>query len=220
MAGHPDSRAGTVGDAVLLPTLAAVLVAGNSAMAAHARSHEREGGEISPLRLSLPIAVVAGSIGLAVQYAWWVDPHATPQWGRPTPRHFSVAGWWHAAFFVAACAAFAGQYASLLVRLRIAIRAGDEPFVTRASRRACSAGIWAFTSFVALVLQDSAPTVGRGSAIATIATAAATLAATGAAGTALVWAAGPARSQHLPRPLTVGLVGAVGLAAACHRWPP
>jgi hypothetical protein len=211
LAGHPDSRAGTVGDAVVLPVLAGVL-AGSAGVLAR-RPAGRAPGEH---RVAIPVAVGGGAAGIAVQYAWWSDAGATPHWGVPQPRHFSLPGWWHAVFLVTVSAWLAGLYTIVVLRLHRTAHHRDGVFSCPAARRALAAGSWAATSFLLLVLLDAAH--GRaGTAAAATALAAAVPA--GLAGGALFWAAGRQRGD-LRRPVGAGLLMAAALAALCRRWPP
>jgi hypothetical protein len=211
LAGHPDSRTGTVGDAVALPVLVGVLT--GSACVLARRSPGRAPGE---RRIAIPVAVGGGAAGIAVQYAWWSDVRAIPHWGVPQPRHFSLPGWWHAVFLVTVSAWLASLYTVVVIRLRRTAQHHDGVFACPAGRRTLAAGSWAATSFLLLVLLDAAH---NREGTATVATAVATAFPAGLACGALFWAAGRQRGD-LRRPVGAGIVMATALAALCRRWPP
>jgi hypothetical protein len=209
--GHPDSRAGTVGDGVVLPVLVGVLAGSADALARRESLPSR--GEC---RIAIPVALGVGAAGAAVQYAWWADTRALPHWGVPEPRHFSVPGWWHAVFFVVASAWLAGVYTVAMLRLRRAARRLDNVFASPVAGRALAAGSWAAASFLVLVVLDAERSHDRASTVVTVSAAAC---AAGLAGAALFWAAGRYRGE-LRRPVGTGFAMAALLAAVCRRWPP
>lgn len=159
----------------------------------------------SERRFAVTAAGAATVVACAVQASWLHDRHPRLNWTLPRPGHFTVAGWWHAFYFVALSALFAGLIAILLRRV-----SGERRYGAR-----LSAGPWTSTFFIAtgtylaLAVHDS--TGGKvgwasGSSLTLIGIA---LVSVGAlTGLAL------GRSFYvLLRPALVGLAGAASLTA-------
>lgn len=87
----PDFRSGSFGDAVLLPTLTFALV--RLAIAHRAPAERYTAGILGGL--------LGAGAGAVVQWFWWSDPQESISWAFIAPHEFSIAGWWHAGFFVA-----------------------------------------------------------------------------------------------------------------------
>lgn len=87
----PDFRSGSFGDAVLLPILTFALV---RLASAHRMPAERYTAGILG-------GLVGAGAGAVVQWIWWSDPQESISWAFIAPHQFSIAGWWHAGFFVA-----------------------------------------------------------------------------------------------------------------------
>jgi hypothetical protein len=113
-----DYRSATVGDGLLLPALAACLVAGIRALpASPAATRPRR------LRASIVGATLAGAaLGAGTQALWLLDASPRLNWTLPRPHAFSVAGWYHAAFITLACGTFAGLAMAWVRRTRAAAR--------------------------------------------------------------------------------------------------
>ncbi|WP_223163964.1 hypothetical protein, partial [Mycobacterium simiae] len=108
----PYHRSYSLGDTLLLPLLTAALLVLGRRPCGQARSW------LSRLP-ALLAAVIGAAVGGWVQYLWWSDPTPPPTWwtsGRS--HHFTVAGAWHAAFFVAMSAVLAYLVVNMLVTWR------------------------------------------------------------------------------------------------------
>jgi hypothetical protein len=84
----------TVGDTLLLPVLAASLVAAFRYLPATGRGTEK---------YILRFGAFTGALGgLAVQLSWLLDDKPRLSWVLPRAHHFSLAGYYHAIFLIAA----------------------------------------------------------------------------------------------------------------------
>lgn len=98
-----DFRAATVGDALLLPTAAAILAGFLS------RRPKLVGSEARVAALATVCGAAAGAL---TQALWLLDDNPELNWTLPRPHHFNAPGWWHAVFLVAMSAALAGLVAA------------------------------------------------------------------------------------------------------------
>lgn len=92
--GWGDFTATTVGDTLLLPVLATGLLAAFQ-YAPHAQPHRER-------RVLVTGALIGLASGAALQLSWLLDNRPRLTWVLPRPHHFSVVGWYHAAFLCAA----------------------------------------------------------------------------------------------------------------------
>jgi hypothetical protein len=98
----------SIGDTVLIPLSAFLLVL---AIRRRPRApHERI--------LTGLAAIAAAAVGSAAQASWLHDRRPRPNWTLPRPGHFTAAGWWHAAYFVATSALFFALTVLLVLRVR------------------------------------------------------------------------------------------------------
>jgi len=139
--GHWQYLSGTLGDAVLLPTLVGALV--------HSAALLRPGRRD---KLVAGLGAIGGALaGALVQYAWWADPSPQTNWTLPAPHTFSAPGWYHAAFFVAVSAATAGGAVLLVARIIRDPARVDERDWGRSFALFLAAG----SAFLTLVVADS-----------------------------------------------------------------
>ena len=87
--GFADSRAGTIGDAIL-PFIVGWLV--------YSRARLDTDPRFQPV--SLLAGLCGASVGAFSQYVWLSDPDFGPDWMLSAPHQFSAAGWYHAFFLV------------------------------------------------------------------------------------------------------------------------
>ncbi len=206
----PYHRSYSLGDTLLLPLLtAALLVLGRG---------QRGQGASRPSRLPMLFAtVIAVAVSGWVQYRWWSDPTPPPTWwtaGRP--HHFTVAGAWHAAFFVAMSAVLAYLFVNMLMTWKTLRRTDPAELDRRLKHPAFPMLLCCGLTFAALVTMDSIPTVTTTSSHSTVITMAGSIAFTL---TVLVFAA---RSHLIRRAFAIALslITTVTIAAVCRSWPP
>ncbi|TDC64737.1 hypothetical protein E1258_07505 [Micromonospora sp. KC207] len=136
-----DFLSATWGDGLLLPVAAAALT----------HSH----AVLPPARRDVAVtglAAAAGALaGVSTQVQWLRDDNPVPNWTFPAPHQFTAAGWYHAVFLVAACAAFGGLWVAVLYRY------GTSRFRSRERRRvvpALALAALAQLCFLALLAAD------------------------------------------------------------------
>jgi hypothetical protein len=112
--GFWDYPSGTIGDALLLPTVVAGLV-----VAINQLPH----GDVEQERRVAVAAVIVGSIGgAAVPLTWLLGPDTQPFWMLPRPHHYVLAGWWHAVYLSCTTATIAALALVCFRRLHAARR--------------------------------------------------------------------------------------------------
>lgn len=99
-------RSPNIGDGVLLPIAAALLVGG--------------GNKLAPVRYEIAATITGFLLGLAggaaLQFIWLSDPDPLPNWTVPTPHAFNAPGIYHAIFLAVASGFFTGSAVRLLWR--------------------------------------------------------------------------------------------------------
>ena len=154
--GFTSFRSGTVGDALLLPmtVFSLQLILDKCSRARGER------------RWAIAATAMGSTGGAAVQWVWWSDPNPPRQWGLSAPHSFSVAGAWHAAFFVAVSGLLCGLWAQCLFRVR------KEPVPARARRAVTSPPVTALVvalfTFAGLVSLDSSSSTGSASTLSSL----------------------------------------------------
>lgn len=155
-------RAATVGDGLLLPTLAYSLV----------RSAGLHRGWLTLIKW--PVIVAAGLAcagGAAVQASWLLNPHPRLNWTLPAPHEFNLPGWYHAVFLVVACGFFAGVATASFLR----VHGEAQSDAAAAAMRIRSVGVLCVLipgpAFIALLMTDNA-SVGQRLPLSSIAAAA------------------------------------------------
>ena len=144
-----DYPSAYLGDSLLIPTAAVLLVAGARALPSVSR--ERAIAAIG--------AMVGASSLAALQVLWLVDDHPRRNWTLPAPHRFDLAGAWHAMYSVAIAAPLlAGVIVLLAYRMNSALRVGGEQ-QARARRLLDGAGATGVLSclfcYAALAARDS-----------------------------------------------------------------
>lgn len=91
--------AATWGDGLFLSMGAGALI-GWFTLCEPIDTHEKRG--------AIAVASASGLLGMAVQASWLARNDTALNWTIPEPHRFNAAGWYHAAFFVAAFAFFFG----------------------------------------------------------------------------------------------------------------
>ncbi len=200
-----DFRSATVGDGLLLPVAAILLVVAGSALPP--APHEP--------------AIVAGSgalgvgAGAALMLLWLRDPDPVLNWTMPAPHTFNAAGWYHAAFLAGASGFFSAAAMRLFWRARA--RRATHPVEVEAMLRTPGASVLVgcLLGFVGLVAADSssawAPLTCRTATGAVVA-------GTGLASGLLVWGFGGGVARAW-RQLGLGVVLAAALSLAAERLP-
>lgn len=198
--GHWDYASGTLGDAVVLPLLAAALVCAVLVLPSARRD---------------TTALVAGGVlglsgGAVVQFSWLADPSPRLNWVVPEAHHFSGPGWYHAVVLVILASGLSGMYGLLISRIQDA----SLDFL-RQARRAVGCFSAAVSVFLFLVILDSTPSATTSSSVTTILICAGGMAV---ASYPLLLAAGQNRRVLRPTLLAglfLGLVADAMLLAVC-----
>jgi hypothetical protein len=160
--GFPDYLSGTVGDAVLLPTLVYLL--------AWSRGRVLDAVSRSPsLRRSTLYASLGAVPGAAVMASWLLDEEARLNWSLPEPGVFSLAGWWHAVFLVLVCALLSEHALVVMLGLRHmrSTAAADHAAYVRSPLVPCVSAV--AVAFCGLAVYDSLPSAATSASISTIA---------------------------------------------------
>lgn len=198
-------RSATWGDAVVLPTIVAVLAAAVSDRRLPRAPNERAWATAG--------ALLFGIAGLLVQISWIAASDPVRNWTIPRPHHFSLPGWYHAVFLITTAAVTGVMTLLTAHRIRAAPPAVRDT-LSRAWTAAalCGAAI-AFGVLLALDSADSVDTsAGQGSATAAITSVLALIALAS-------WVLGP---RAAIRPIARGLLIAVallGVATLTYGWP-
>ncbi len=155
-------RSATIGDGLLLPVAAALLVeCGDRLQAAPAeRWKTATAGAIGALCGSLLIV------------SWLRDPSPTINWTSPAPHQFNSAGWWHAIFLIAASGLFAVLIFRVLYRANRSRKIGEGHVAVELLKTPGAAIVFAcLEGFVALVARDSFESLGVTTSFSAVATA-------------------------------------------------
>lgn len=194
-----DYRSATIGDGLILPLIAGILLA---AIIASPRSPAD--------RTAAWTGVVVGALlGAATQAAWLADDSPNLNWTLPAPHEFNAPGWYHAVFLSLAGGALLGL--SLLAATRIrAMRKSDERRVERfAASPWLGVLLAASASLVGLIAVDNNEAADTRAGMAS-------MAGLGIGGLTaaclLVWTFGRSLSTALPN-LAVGFAAALGVTA-------
>lgn len=196
-----EYRSGTWGDLLLVPTMGAVLAAGLRSQ--RLAPVQRDRG------LAITGGVVFGLAGLLVQVSWLAASDPIVNWTLPAAHHFSLPGWYHAAFLISVASGIGAAALPLVARLR---RAPEEV------RRELAGG-WPAASFAgsvvalaALLIIDSADSLdtaaGQGSGAAAVAAILVVLPTSAIA----FGRANAIRPLHLGLPLAAAVVWVAALA--------
>lgn len=201
----PDFRSGSFGDAVLLPTLTFALV---RLAIAHRTPAER-------YTAGIPGSLLGAGAGAAVQWIWWSDPQESISWAFIAPHQFSLAGWWHAGFFVAVGGLLAGLAFEAAAHTTRLSRIHPEQ-VADTLRHNTFLVAFSMTAFAGALVLDALPTgatlASRSSLIAMgVALLASTL--------LLGYPIRRYRKVVSPRAL-LGLLTGASLTALMRDWPP
>lgn len=203
--GQWDYRAPVIGDGLLLPIAAGVLVSALDIIPRAA--HER--------RIALAAGLFGAAVGAYSQWAWLRDPAPLPNWTLPEAHHFTLPGWYHAIFLAAASAYFSGAGMTMLWRVRSLRRTGDsraaESLLGSPWAAVLFASLFGFTALAAL---DSAPSIGT---VATQGSVTVLALAVVLSLSLLVWGFGPA-SLRAWRNIASGVAFALGLAWLTVDW--
>ncbi len=154
-----------VGDSLLLPAAAGVMVAGVRLLP-RAR-YERA--------TALVAGLLAASGAVATQLLWLADDHPRGNWTLPAPHRFNVAGKWHAAFFVVSATVLAVLLTLLAGRLGAALRGPERERAENVLRGAGPSLLFvSLFAYAGLAIHDSlAPTLASGSSLVGVVTTAA-----------------------------------------------
>lgn len=97
-------------------------------------------------------AVLAGAAGATSQILWLTAGHPRTNWTLPRAHRFTAAGWYHAAFVTAFCAALAALLALALNRVVLAPRRPRRALVAIGAAVACG------LAFATLLASDAGTT--------------------------------------------------------------
>lgn len=195
-----DYRSATIGDGLLLPVAAGILL--GVVLHPTLPGADNEGPWlVASLALGL-------SLGSMTQVAWLSDDAPVLNWTLPRPHQFNGPGWYHAAFLVLMSGLMAGLIVTAIRRVRKARR--DSPAVVAGLARspwlaALSATLLGLAGLVALDNGRSLSTSAGAS------TATALAAATLAGGGALAWGLG----RHVRAAAPALLLGSIGAGLTC-----
>jgi hypothetical protein len=192
-------RSATVGDGLLLPLFAGALVC-TAVLLGPAPGDRRWSGLA---------AVLGGCVAAATQVLWLLDPDPRLNWTLPEPHHFNAAGWYHAAFLVAASAAVAALSTLVLVRWRHTRQVAPEFAAEALAGSGPFLLLFLGLSFAALVLVDNVAAQGTLAGRTTTMATALAIAILGAMLTALIGFSWP-----LAVNLLLVLLGVAGFTAA------
>lgn len=206
--GFWDYPSGTIGDALLVPTIVIALVVQAQALRQWAVPSER--------RWQILGAVVGAVGGAAVPLSWYLDPHTSHIWMLPEAHHYLLAGWWHFGYLTAATALLGYLIVTVLGRLHRAPNTATglpKDFSSTAMTFIVGAGL----AMLMLIGRD-AVAGGKTAASATTIVSLVAVAAIFLGG--LAWAAGTVRWRLLLTPAAIVTVFLVGLLGVIVGWKP
>lgn len=154
-----DYRSATVGDGLLLPVAAAILIGAGNRLPQAPQERPFIGGT----------AVVGAICGTVLQVAWLQDPHPQLNWTIPQSHVFNAPGWYHAGFLVAASGFFAGAMMRVLWRARQAERTGVN-LVTWLDHPATAVLVGCLIGFFGLAARDGMPSLDTRATVSSLAT--------------------------------------------------
>lgn len=142
-----DYPSATLGDGLLLPLSAGLILAGLMSLPRTPRDRS----------VGVGFASAGAVVAATVQFLWLRDDDPGLNWTLPEPHLFNLAGWWHAVYFVAVASYFAATVALVAWRAHSARRT-DQRAVVRAVLSSSGAGfaLGALLSYSALAGIDSA----------------------------------------------------------------
>ncbi|WP_173082084.1 hypothetical protein [Phytohabitans rumicis] len=134
-----DFASATWGDGLALPIMCGALVYAVRTLPAARRD--------APLATAA--GLLGGALGMATEAVWLRADSPRLNWTLPQAHHFTVAGWYHAAFLVLVCTGAAALWALALHRTA---HAGRLPWRTKWSLAVAAA---AGAAFLALLMVDA-----------------------------------------------------------------
>jgi hypothetical protein len=148
--GHWDYRTGTIGDGVLLPLAAGLLVAAGDRL-------PRAPGESA---VTAGAGTIGAGVGATVQLLWLRNPDSRLSWTMPAPHTLNAPGIYHAALLTAG----GGFFSAITVRAAWRARAcrATHPLQVEAMLRDPAAAVLVacIVGFAGLVVLDFPPTAG------------------------------------------------------------
>jgi hypothetical protein len=208
--GFWDYPSGTIGDALLLPSILSGLV-----LQAHALRTSRP---VNERRNQIVGGVLGGVGGAVVPLSWLLDPNTSHIWMLPSAHHFTLAGWWHFAYLTASSAALGCLILTVLGRLRRAT-AGAPPGTLPPGFQPTTMTVIAGAGLGMLLLIGRDAVIGGDTAASATTIAALVLLAAIFLG-GLRWAVGAAPTSRLLTPLCIISLFLSGLVAIIVRWQP
>jgi hypothetical protein len=206
--GFWDYPSGTIGDALLVPTLVAALVAQALALPS------------TGLRAERRIALAAGALGFiggaAVPLSWVANASTKPLWLLPRSHHYLLAGWWHAAYLSLTTAAIAGLTVTVFRRLHATRRRSGIP----TAGLQAAAMTFAVGSGMAMLILIGRDSVAGGATAASATTAVALVVVTAAFLSGLAWACGREVFRTHWRSGAIIVATLIGVLALIARWQP
>jgi hypothetical protein len=199
---------GTIGDALLVPTIIVGLLVQAQALRQWRTSSER------PWQI---LGSVVGAVGgAAVPLSWYLDPHTSHIWMLPRAHHYLLAGWWHFGYLTASTALLGYLIVTVLGRLHRAPSAATglpDGYAPTAMTFIVGAGL----GMLMLIGRDAVAggkTAASGTTIASLVVVAVIFLG------GLAWAAGTVRWRLLGTPAMIVAVFLVGLLGVIVHWEP
>lgn len=206
--GFWDYPSGTIGDALLVPTIIVGLLVQAQALRRWRVSTER--------RWQILGGIVGAVGGAAVPLSWYLDPHTSHIWMLPRAHHYLLAGWWHFGYLTASTALLGYLIVTVLGRLRrapVAATGLPDGYSPTAMTFVVGAGL----AMLMLIGRDA---VVGGKTAASGTTIASLVAVAGIFLGGLAWAAGRIKWRLLLTPAAIVTVFLVGLLGIIVRWEP
>jgi hypothetical protein len=199
-----DYRSATIGDGVLLPLAAGVLVAAGSRVPTAPRE-----------RIAITSAGILGATaGALLQIAWLRDPSPQLNWTLPAPHTFNAPGLYHAAFLTVASGLFSAWTMRVLWRVRR--HRSQDPARIEAMLRSPVAAllIGCLAGFVGLVVLDSYPTRDAAASVSSLLW---SVAGTLLAGAVVAWSFGRSAVRAAWRTIGWGCLLAISICVFAWR---
>jgi hypothetical protein len=206
--GFWDYPSGTIGDALLVPTIVFGLF-----VQAQALHQVRASGE---RRWQVLGGVIGAVGGAAVPLSWYLDPHTSHIWMLPRAHHYLLAGWWHFVYLTGATAVLGYLIVTVFGRLRRAPRAATglpDGYSPTAMTFIVGAGL----GMLMLIGRDAVvggKTAASGTTVASLVVVAVIFLG------GLAWAVGTLKWRLLWTPTVIVAAFLVGLLGVIVRWQP
>jgi hypothetical protein len=207
--GFWDYPSGTIGDALLVPTIIVGLLVQAQALRKWRVTTER--------RWQFVGGVVGAVGGATVPLSWYLDPHTSHIWMLPRAHHYLLAGWWHFGYLTASTALLGYLIVTVLGRLRRSPATTATGLPDGYSPTAMTFVVGAGLAMLLLIGRDAV--VGGKTAASATTIASLVVAAVIFLG-GLAWSVGAIKWRLLLIPAAIVAVFLVGLLGIIVRWEP